>query len=262
MLQLKTSVVLSPLKRPFREGLELAARMGVSAVEIDARNELRPAELSQTGLRQIRKWLSDYNLSVSCIQFPTNRGFDTPERLEQRIEGTKAAMQMASSLGCRIVSNRIGTIPTDDGDPRWEFLLPALHDLAAFSLKAGAWLALRTGPDSGESLGQFLARFPAGALLVDFDPASLMLQGHSPDEVMKQVGAAVGNFRARDAVRDFSRSSVVEVQLGRGTVDFGNLLGMLEEHQYRGYLAVESQHPTDAVTECAQAIEYLQNLFA
>ncbi len=262
MLQLKPSVVLSSFKKPFRESLELAGRLGASAVEIDARNELRPAEISQTGLRQIRKWLSDYNLAVSCVQFPTQRGYDNPQRLDERIEGTKAAMRMASSLGCRIVSNRVGLIPPDDHDPRNDHLLPALHDLAAYSLKAGAWLAIRTGPDHDQALGGLLDRFPSGALLVDFDPAALMMHAHEPAAVMRRVGQAVANFRARDAVRDFSRNSVLEVQLGRGTIDFPGLLGMLEEHHYRGYLAVESSHASLAAVECQQALKYLQNLFA
>jgi sugar phosphate isomerase/epimerase len=262
LLQLKKSVVLASLKLPFREALGVAARMGAEGVEINARTELRPAELSQTGIRQIRKWLGDFNLSVSCVQFPTNQGYESLERIDERIEGTKAAMRLANDLGCRIVSNRIGPIPSDQADSRWGTLTTALHDLAAYSLKSGAWLAIRTGTNSGPELADLLTRFPQGALAIDFDPAELMIFRHSPEEAIKALGQAVAHFRARDAVRDMSSGSTMEVQLGRGTIDFSNLLGMLEEHQYRGFISVERNQETGSAFECSQALEYLEQLFS
>ena len=256
------SVVLASLKLPVREALGVAARMGAEGVEINARTELRPAELSQTGIRQIRKWLGDFNLVVSCIQFPTNQGYESLERIDERIAGTKAAMRLANDLGCRIVSNRIGPIPSDQADSRWGTLATALHDLAAYSLKAGAWLAIRTGTNSGPVLADLLGRFPQGALAIDFDPAELMIFRHSPEEAMTSVGNAVAHFRARDAVRDLSSGSTLEVQLGRGTIDFSTLLGALEEHQYRGFISVERNQETGTEFECSQALKYLEQLFS
>ena len=46
---------------------EACRELGAEAVEIDARNELRPEEMSQTGVRQLRKMLEDLNLRVSAI---------------------------------------------------------------------------------------------------------------------------------------------------------------------------------------------------
>ncbi len=262
LLQLRKSIVLSSLKLPFREALGLAAKMGAEGVEINARTELRPAEMSQTGIRQIRKWLGDFNLTVSCVQFPTNHGYESLERIDERIAGTKAAMRLANDLGCRVISNRIGPIPSDPADSRWGTLATALHDLSAYSLKAGAWLAIRTGTNSGPEMAELLKGFPQGALAIDFDPAELMIFRHSPEEAMKALAHAVVHFRARDAVRDMSSGSTMEVQLGRGTIDFSTLLGLLEEHRYRGFLSVERNQDGSAVVECSQALEYLQELFS
>jgi sugar phosphate isomerase/epimerase len=185
------------------------------------------------------------------------------EDLDKRLDGLKAAMNMANELGCRIVSNQIGKIPDALDTESHGTLLAALTDLAAHSLKAGAWLAIRTGPDEGSRLSELLERLPDGAFGVDFDPAELMLHGHSPVESLKPLSARVSHFRARDAVRDLSLGRGVEVQLGRGSIDLPVLLAHLEEHQYRGFITVERRDSEgDPKLECAQAIEYLANLFS
>ena len=47
------------LRQPLRQALVTAARLGADGVEIDARNEVVPAEMSATGMRQFRKLLDD-----------------------------------------------------------------------------------------------------------------------------------------------------------------------------------------------------------
>ena len=69
------------------------------------------------------------------------------------------------------------------------------------------------------------------------------------------------SFRARDAVQDLSLGRGVEVQLGRGSVDWASLLGTLEEYNYSGFLTVERESEQNSIAEVGQAIEYLTNLF-
>ena len=78
---------------------------------------------------------------------------------------------------------------------------------------------------------------------------------------MKVLADHVMSFRARDAVTDLSIGRGVEVQLGRGSVDWPMLLGILEDQNYSGYLTVERDAGENSVLQCAQAIEYLDNLF-
>ena len=79
MLQIKLSVELACLKLPFKKALLMARELGAEGVEIDARHELRAEELSQTGIRQVRKMLEDLNLRVSAVAYRTRRGY--PEGL-------------------------------------------------------------------------------------------------------------------------------------------------------------------------------------
>ena len=62
MPQLKIGVELACLRLPPKKALHIVAQLGADAVEIDARGELSPRQLSQTGLRELRKMLDDFRL--------------------------------------------------------------------------------------------------------------------------------------------------------------------------------------------------------
>ena len=270
MLTLKIGVQTASLRQNFKQSLQTASRMGVDAVEIDARTELRPASLSDTGLRQFRKLLKDLNLKVCAVAFPTRRGYDQFEDLDRRVAATKEAMKMAYTLGASVVVNQIGQIPdppdaenvddVDDAGDRWQCLLDVLSDLGHFGDRHGAQLAAETGSESGVALAKLLAAVPQASVGATLNPGNLIVNGFSPGEAVRALGERVLYVRVRDAVRDMARGRGVEVALGRGSVDFPALLGTLEEYDYRGSLAIERREAQDPIAEISQAVMYLRNL--
>jgi len=261
MLQLKKAIKLECLRMPLKQGLVVASEIGADAVEINARSELKPGELTRTGVRHLRKILADLNLKVAAIHFPTRRGYDDPGNLERRVEATKTAMAMAFDLGCQVVTNRIGQIPEDVGDERWLTMVQVLTDLGNASQKAGAWLAAQTGFDQPETMKGLLDALPTMAIGIDFDPAQMIMNRLDAVGGMKFLAEHVLHFRAADAVLDLSLGRGLEVDLGRGSVDLPALLGMLEEQNYTGYFTVQRDAEAEPVLHCANAIEYLTRLF-
>ena len=262
MLKLKKGLSLESLRQPLKRALSTASEMGADGVEINARTELRPSELSRTGVRHLKKMLGDLNLKVSAIHFPTRRGYDDPADLERRIEATKRAIDMAYQLGAKVVTNRIGWISDEPDDDRRQILLQALMDIGQHSQRSGAWLAAQTTAETGDALRGLIDSLPPMTLGVDFDPGEFIIHGHSAEQALKVLGRHVLNFRARDAVRDLSAGRGLEVQLGRGSVDMAGLLGVLEENRYEGYITIVRDSESDCVMQCAQSIEYLDNLFS
>lgn len=261
MLQLKKAIHLESLQLPLKSAIATAASIGADAIEINGRTQLRPAEMTRTAVRHFQKTLADFNLKVASIHFPTRRGYATTESLEQRIDATKAAMTMAYELGCNVVVNQIGRIPAIDSDD-WNTMTQALSDIGNHGNRCGAKLAAQTGIDDGEKIKDLIDRLPVGSLQVDFDPAGLMFHNHNVGDSMKAVAPYVAHVRTRDAVEDLSQGKRIEVQLGRGSVDWAQLLGLLEEQNYGGYLTVQRDAESDAVTQCAQSLEYLTQLFS
>ena len=45
-----------------------------------------------------------------------------------------------------------------------------------------------------------------------------------------------------------------------GLAEFPELLGILEEHQYRGFITIERRQSENAVNEIADAVKYLKSL--
>lgn len=262
MLQLKLGIRLASLGLPFRRALARAAALEADAVEIDARSEIDPMELTQSGIREIRKLLEDHRMRVCAVRIATRRGYEVSDGLDRRVETTKRAMTVAYKLGASVVVNRVGRIPESEQDPDWPLLIDTLTDLDRHGQRAGATLCAQTGGERGESLANLIQALPAGALGVDFDPAALILHGHCSREALTVLAPYVMHFRARDAIRDVSQGRGFPTPLGEGAADFPALLGILEERRYGGYLTVECEPTREAEVWIRSAVEFLRRLFS
>lgn len=260
MHPLKIGISLASFRQPLRGALQTAARLGAHAVEIDARGQLRPAEMTGTALRQLRRLLDDLNLRVCAVSFMTRRGYNDLDELDRRIAATKDAMRMAYELGASVVVNRIGRVPDEPGGTGWDLLVETMTDLGRHSDRVGATLAARTGSEDGPTLARLLDALPEGSIGVDFDPAGLIINGFSPLESLSALGPHVRQFRARDGVRDFAQGRGLETPLGRGTADIPALVAALEDYAYRGFFTIERQFADDPAAEIGNAVKFLRNL--
>jgi sugar phosphate isomerase/epimerase len=260
MPELKIGVHLPSLRLPLDRAIPLAAKLGADAIEIDARHQLKPADLSQTAVRQLRKMLNDQRLRVCAVAFRTRRGYDTLQDLDARVAGTKAAMRMAQALGATVVVNHIGNIPAKPEGAEWNLLLQVLTDIGRDGQRIGALLAAQTGHSDGADLLRIISALPDGSLGVDLDPGQLIVNGHSATETVEVLAPHILHVHATDGVRDLARGRGLEVPLGRGSVDYPALLGALEERGYRGYFTVQRDAASDPETEVGQAVKYLRSL--
>jgi sugar phosphate isomerase/epimerase len=234
--------------------------LGASAVELDIRDELHPARLSDSGVRELRKLISDFDLQVSAVSFRTRRGYATEDELARRVDATKAAMRMAFALGTETVINHIGQIPTDRESLEYKVLVEVLSDLGRYGHHVGARLAADTGADDGAELASLLEVLPPEALGVNFSPGNLVRNGFSPSEALRRLAPYVVHVHANDAVRDLSRGADSTLPLGQGSADFPALAGILEQHDYRGWFTITCSGSQNPLADMENAIEYLKNL--
>jgi sugar phosphate isomerase/epimerase len=260
MSTLRIGIQTRSLRQPLRQALRTAARLGADGVEIDARRELPPSEMTQTGLREFHKLLGDLNLRVAAIAFPTRRGYDDPEELERRVFATQAAMRFAVDLKSDVVINRIGRIPDSDDDPRFGRLIEALTAIGAHGERVGARLAAQTADASPQSLARLLAALPEHTVGIDLHPGELIIAGRTPQEALELLGQHVLHVHASDAVRDFGAGRAKPVELGRGTADLPELLGRLTEFDYRGWVTIEARDAADPISEIGNAVAFLRSL--
>lgn len=252
------AIGLSSLKQPFKQALHTAARMGATGVEIDGRNMLRPEELSDTGLRQLRKMMDDLNLRVAAIRFPTRRGYDVLQDLDRRISATKDAMRLAYRLGASVVVNAVGNVPEDGAHPAYQQLVASLSDIARYGQHVGAMLACETGSEPCERLDSLLSGLSEQSIGIAFNPGNLIVNEFYDTDAIRQCASRTLAVVARDGVRDLARGRGVEVPLGRGSAEFPEILGVLEEKQYRGWFIVDRMESQNVVAEMTHAVSYLK----
>lgn len=229
-------------------------------MQFDARNELQPSDISDTGLRQLRKMLDDLNLRVGSLSFPTRRGYSEPADLDRRVAATLDAMRLASQVQARVLVCNLGRIPDDPASSEWATLSDVINTLTTHGMRLGVQLAARAGFVSCVQLADFVGSFSEGTLFLDLHPASLMAAGHSPAEFVSTLGQYVAHVHAVDSVRDFSANRHLEVELGRGSVDFPALLGGLEEYEYRGWITIERNGSAQTVEDFANAVKFLRTV--
>src|SRR5690606_19715700 len=193
--------------------LHTVAQLGAQGVELDARNDVRPEDMSQTGVRQLRKLLEDLNLRTSNITFPTRRGYDTLLELDRRVDATKAAMKLAHDLGAATLVNQVGRVPEDEESREWQTLIAVLTDLGAHGQRVGTMFAARTGSENAADLLRLIRALPEGAIGVDLDPGRLIVNGFSAQEAAISLGPYIMHVHANDGVRDLAVGRGMEVQL-------------------------------------------------
>ena len=88
----------------------------------------------------------------------------------------------------------------------------------------------------------------------------LILGGFSPSEAIAELGPRILYVHAHDCVRDVAAGRGIEVPLGRGSADFPELAGMLEQHQYQGFFTIDPSGGEDPAGEISQAVQFVRSL--
>lgn len=248
------------LGRDLRRVFRVARDLGFGGVELDARHGLDPAAISQTGLRQIRKWLGDEGLVISGIAFQTRAGYGDAARLEPRIAATKAALKLAHDLGAGVVTNHVGEIPADADSAEWRLLVDVLTDIGTWSQQVGATLCAEAGRAAPGDLKRLIAALPEGSLACDIVTGSLVVHGHDPAAAVATLGDHVRAVHATDAVAGPFAGRGRAVILGTGQVEFASVFATLEERGYRGWIGLEPVEPREAQAELTAAVRFLRAL--
>jgi len=235
------------------------AESGASGIEIDARDGLKPTELSETGRRQLLHRLGELNLAVASLTFPTRGSLQEPMRLDERIDAVKKVMQFAYQLKSKIVTVRLGPIPAERDSEEYAVLLDILNDLSRFGNRVGVSLAVTTGRDAAEPVAQLLSAVVEGPIGVNFDPAVQVMAGHNPVAAIAPLHNLISHVQVRDAIQDIDAIGT-EVVVGRGEVVWDELLALIDETGYRGWFSIDRTNGTDRAGDAIRAVKYLKQV--
>ncbi len=259
MSRLRIAVALHCFGSPIKKSVLEASRAGASGIQIDARDDLPPADLTGTGRKQFLHHLRDLGLSVASLVFPTQRTLYDPEHLDARIDATKTAMQFAWDLGARVLVLRAGRIPGDAASPEFTMFRSALGDLARFGNQVGVVPSLTPAGDLIDALAALLEDVSEGPVGINFDPAAFVFSHQDPGNAFRGLHQYTRHVQARDGVRDMDGSGQ-EVPIGRGEVEWDELLAMLDEAAYSGWITIDRTQGDDRGGDAARAVQFLKRL--
>lgn len=252
------AVATRAFQEPLKSSIVTASEMGAQGVQFDLRNEVRPGELSETGRKQLLHYLEEMNLTVASTMFPTRRSFYDLEELDARLAAARQAMEFAFQLKASVMTLRIGRIPEPEGE-EYRILTQVLNDLARHGNRVGVTLAITPTRDEPARLLALLNEITQGPVGINFDPGGFVMAGQNPARALEQLAAHLRHVLVRDGIRDMDGSGL-EVPVGRGEVEWEEILALLDEAEYKQWLTVDRTQGNDQTGDIQRAMQYLRNV--
>lgn len=245
--------------QPLKSAIPTAEQMAVAGVELDALNEIRATEFSDSGRRQFLHSLSERGLAVSSLFLPLRRSLYDRDQLDGRIDAIKCTMQFAYELKSKTVTGRIGRVPEDHDSEAYATLVAVLNDIARHANQVGAVFCITPSGDSPVTLTELLSRIDQGPIGVKIDPAAIVTSGQNAVKTFVTLMDFVQQIQIRDAVSDIN-GEPLETPVGRGEVVWDEFLATIHEADFRGWLTVERRQGDDRILDMTRAVKFVRNL--
>lgn len=279
---MKIGVITDCFKKPLREGIELAADLGLDGVQIYATTgEFSPEVLTAKDKESYLKLLKSNGLVISALCGDMGGfGFENESDNPERVEKTKKIVDLAAELGTHVVTTHIGVIPSDKSNPRYEVMLEAITECGIYAKEKGVTLAIETGPEKAKTLLAFL-QDTKGGVGVNLDPANFtMVTGQDAVEAVYLLGEYIVHTHAKDGImldsnqnpEDVYHAFAVggiealnacdgfkELPLGEGKVDWNGYLKALKDVGFDGFLTIERETGSNPADDIIKATEFLKS---
>jgi sugar phosphate isomerase/epimerase len=157
------------------------------------------------------------------------------------------------------VTVRVGRLPDETDAAGLGRLRDVLRDLSRYGNHIGVVLALTSAGDAPAGLMALINEIKDGPLGIDFDPAACVLSRRNASADLREAHTVVTHIQVRDAVRDVDGGGL-EVPVGRGEVDWPELLALTGEMHYAGWLTVRRTSGDDIAGDSARAVQFIHNV--
>lgn len=234
-------------------GLDAAARKAELAVLRDAGVGILSGMIGFAG--------EDYS-SIDTIH--RTGGYVPAATFAERREVSRRAAEAAAEAGIKLVTTHVGFIPAPT-EAGYGEAMARIRQVADDFHAVGVTLGLETGQEPADRLLMFLRSLGASNVVVNFDPANMILYGAGdPITAVQLLGKHIGQVHLKDATAS-ARPGLdwgEEVPFGSGQVDAPRFLKALKGIGYTGPLVFEREAGPDRVADLRAGIEALKRAMA
>jgi len=259
MAGLKIGVMIESFRLGVRQGIERASELGADGFQLYVSvGEMTPEKLSKSGRREFKRFVADKGLAISalCVELG---GYTDPATVDEKVERTKAMLDLGVDLDVVVHTAHIGRIADDPAAAERQTLAEALGAMGGYAAERGRCFACETGPEDTPLMHDFLASIGSAAMKVNFDPANLVMNGFDPVRGVYELADFVVHTHAKDGLRR-DDGSKQEVPLGQGQVPWERYVSALREIGYDGFFTIEREVGEDPVADIVAAKRFLERL--
>lgn len=193
-------------------------------------------------------------------------GFIPPATRAEREARTIELSDFAAAIGVPSIACHIGFVPEDRNDPDYIAVREMVRRICDYAAKNGQSFALETGQEPAKVLLEFIEDTGRDNLLINFDPANMILYGSGdPIEALDILAPRVVSVHAKDG--DWPPAGVAgalgtEQPLGKGAVGMARFIAKLRDIGYTNPVNVERETPDPAqrLADVKMGVELLRGL--
>jgi len=170
-------------------------------------------------------------------------GFAFPDKLQERMDIMRAAIDFASKCRQPGVLVHMGFLPDDQSSPIYKQMYDAMCTCADECRKHKMFMGLETGQEQADHLAAFLRSLGRDNVYINFDPANLILYGKdNPVDAFRRIGNHVISCHAKDGVWPTQEGQLgSEVPLGQGQVNIPEFVQALKDMRFKGPIVIERE---------------------
>ena len=258
MHQFRLAVATRCFNQPLVASFDSAAELNVAGLQFDIRNEIRANELTATGRRDFLHQIKEHGLTVAGAIFPLNYPLYEPDKIDVRVAAIRDALKFAYSIGANPLCFRVGKIPEKADSIERKLLVESLCDLARYGNHVGTLPTITPTNDSAETLRKLMNEVKTGPIGIDFDPAQFAMTGQPVSESLRTLHDLVFHVQLRDGVHGIEGGQ--ESAVGQGNVDWVEVLALLGETDYRGWLTSIRNDGNDRARDISRGIKFIQRI--
>ena len=251
-MKLKLGLIVSLREDPNQE-IQKVRKLGFPTCQVSCWNtKLYNDKVGQ----RLRKAAEDNHVEITTIwaglpgeyvwdfiDGPNTIGLVPPRTREERLEALRKASDFAHKVGVESITTHVGFIPEDPKDPVYISLIDVLREVASFCKANGQSFWFETGQETPVTLLRTIEDIGAENLGVNLDPANLVMYGKAnPTDALDIIGEYVRGVHAKDGEYPTNgRKLGKEKPLGKGRVNFPQLISKLKRLRYTGAVTIERE---------------------
>jgi len=191
-------------------------------------------------------------------------GVAPDETWDENWENIPKAAEIAARLGIRLVTFHAGFIPANERDPVHAKLHHRLDLIADVFAARNIDVGFETGQETAGVLLAFLKKLGRPNVGVNFDPANMILYGHSEViDALETLSPWLKQVHIKDGTTSLKAGTWgEEVPAGTGEVPWREFFNTLAKVNFTGYACIEREAGVNRVSDIQTARELVERMSA